>query len=102
MVPIEPLRALQDSVGLCLAYSAKCFFPDVFVSLFTSGEVSGRIDENLKRLRIYYQDEGFGKMKQFSVWFPRMIYFGIMGYIVYTILSFYSGYYDSVFEATDF
>ena len=41
-------------------------------------------------------------MKQFSVWFPRMIYFGIMGYIVYTILSFYSGYYDSVFEATEF
>jgi type IV pilus assembly protein PilC len=78
------------------------FFPDVFVSLFTSGEVSGQIDENLKRLRIYYQDEGFGKMKQFSVWFPRMIYFGIMGYIVYTILSFYSGYYDSVFDATEF
>lgn len=78
------------------------YFPDVFVSLFTSGETSGRIDENLKRLRVYYQDQGFGKLRQFSVWFPRMIYFGIVGYIAYTILSFYSGYYNSIFESTDF
>ena len=78
------------------------FFPDVFVSLYSSGETSGRIDENLERLRVHYQDEGFLKLRQFATWLPRLIYFGIVAYIAYTILSFYGNYYDSVLDSVDF
>ncbi len=77
------------------------WFPDVFVGLYTSGEVSGRIDQNLERLRVHYQEEGFAKLSLFAAWFPRMIYFGIVLYIAYTILSFYGGYYNSVLDASE-
>ena len=78
------------------------WFPDIFVGLYASGEVSGRIDENLGRLRVHYQEEGFAKLSLFAAWFPRIIYFGIVLYIGYTILSFYGGYYNSILDASEF
>ena len=78
------------------------WFPDAFVSLYATGETGGRLDENLKRMRLHYQEEGFQKLRQFSAWLPKLIYFGILIYFAYTILSFYSNYYNSILESTDF
>lgn len=77
-------------------------FPDLFVSLYAGGEASGRLDENLERLRKHYQDEGFGKLRLFANWLPRLIYFGVILLVAYKILSFYQAYFDSVMDATEF
>ena len=78
------------------------FFPDVFVSLYSSGEVSGRLDENLKRLQRHYQDEGFAKLRLFSSWLPKLIYFGIVAYLAVYILRFYGAYFDQINNLSDF
>jgi len=38
-------------------------FPDLFVSQYTAGEVSGKLDDTLRRLHGYYQDEGSRKIR---------------------------------------
>lgn len=71
-------------------------FPDMFVSLYQSGEVSGRLDENLERLRIHYQEEGFCKLRLFAVWLPRMIYFFVLAVAAYFIVQFWVRYYEGI------
>ena len=77
-------------------------FPDMFVSLYQSGEVSGRLDENLERLRVHYQEEGFRKLKLFAVWLPRMLYFFVLSVAAYLIIRFWVGYYEGVLNQTEF
>ena len=77
-------------------------FPDLFVSLYAGGESSGRLDENLERLRKHYQEEGFGKLRLFASWLPRLIYFGVILLVAHRILSFYQAYFNSVMDASDF
>lgn len=77
-------------------------FPDMFVSLYQSGEVSGRLDENLERLRIHYQEEGFRKLRLFAVWLPRMIYFFVLAVAAYFIIWFWVGYYEGILNQSEF
>lgn len=77
-------------------------FPDMFVSLYQSGEVSGRLDENLERLRVHYQEEGFRKLKLFAVWLPRMLYFFVLSVAAYLIIRFWGIYYEGILNQTEF
>lgn len=77
-------------------------FPDMFASLYQSGEVSGRLDENLERLRIHYQEEGYRKLRLFAVWLPRMIYFSVLAFAAYFILRFWGIYYEGILNQTEF
>jgi type II secretory pathway component PulF len=77
-------------------------FPDVFVNLYSSGESSGRTDEHLQRLHVYYLDSGTRKMRAVATWLPRLVYMGIVLYIAYFIISFYVGYFRTVGEVMNF
>jgi type IV pilus assembly protein PilC len=68
-------------------------FPDLFTSLYSTGEVSGRLDESLKRLHLMYQEEGSRKFRQAGVWAARLVQWAVMLLVAYKIVSFYSGLY---------
>jgi len=68
---------------------------------YTSGEASGRLDENLTRLRKVYEEEGNRKLRTFSQWLPRLIYFGILLVLAYYIISFWTGYFNGVLDSAD-
>lgn len=68
-------------------------FPDMFDNQYNSGEVSGKLDETLKRLHRYYQEEGSRKIHAVSQWFPRLIYLVVALFIAYKVVSFYSNLY---------
>ena len=68
-------------------------FPETFDNLYASGEISGKLDETLRRLYTYYQEEGTLKLQAFATWMPRLIYFVIVLCIAYFIISFYQHYY---------
>ena len=72
------------------------FFPDLFKMSYATGELSGKVDENLQRLIQVYAEEGSIKLQAFSAWFPRLIYLIIVLVAAYRILSFYSGYFGGL------
>jgi type II secretory pathway component PulF len=75
------------------------FFPDLFKMSYAAGETSGRLDENLRRLRGVYEEEGARKLQAFSLWLPRLVYFSIVIIMAYHILTFYAGYYGGMIES---
>jgi type II secretory pathway component PulF len=77
-------------------------FPDMFTNQYHSGEISGKLDETLRRLHQYYQEEGTRRIRAFSQWVPRLLYLLIALFIAYKIIGFYSGYWETVNDAYDF
>ena len=68
-------------------------FPELFASLYHTGEISGKLDETLLRLHTLYQDEGSRKLRAVATWSPKLLYLGVMLIVAWKIISFYSGIY---------
>ena len=71
-------------------------FPETFANLYATGEVSGQLDDSLKRLYQYYNEEGTRKLYAFAQWTPRLVYFAVVLIIAYKIVRFYTGYFNEV------
>jgi type II secretory pathway component PulF len=71
-------------------------FPDLFTNLYASGEVSGKLDETLKRLYAHYQEEGTHKLQMFAQWLPRLVYFLVAGMVAYKVIQFWSDYFKQI------
>lgn len=76
-------------------------FPELFANFYGSGEVSGKLDESLRRLHDYYRDEGTRKLEAIAQWTPRLIYGIVAGVIAYKILTFYIGYFHQISALTN-
>src|SRR4051812_9921373 len=74
-------------------------FPEMFRNLYNTGEMSGRTDETLLRLQQYYQEEGTRRLKLFSSWVPKLMYFAIVIMIAYRVVTFYANYYNQIGNA---
>ncbi|MBI3415469.1 MAG: type II secretion system F family protein [Verrucomicrobia bacterium] len=71
-------------------------FPELFANLYHTGEISGQLDETLRRLHNYYQEEGTRKLKLVAKWAPWLVYLIVMGIVAYQIISFWTGYYSNL------
>lgn len=71
-------------------------FPPMFTNLYATGEISGTLDDALKRLFEYYQDDAARKMKALAEWTPRVIYLIIVLVLALQIISFWTNYYQSI------
>ena len=77
-------------------------FPEVFVTQYASGEISGKLDETLHRLHEYYQEEGTRKLRALAQWVPRLIYLLVALGIAYKVVQFWSGYFQNIGAAGGF
>jgi type II secretory pathway component PulF len=75
-------------------------FPEMFANLYTSGEVSGKLDESLRNLARYYQEEGTRRLQLLATLVPKAIYLAVMLIIAWQIIQFYSNYFNQINEAT--
>jgi type IV pilus assembly protein PilC len=71
-------------------------FPVLFANLYASGEVSGKLDETLRRLYAHYQEEGSHKLQMFAQWMPRLIYGLVAALVAYNVIKFWTGYFDQI------
>jgi type II secretory pathway component PulF len=77
-------------------------FPVLFANLYASGEVSGKLDETLRRLYAHYQEEGSHKLQMFAQWMPRLIYLIVAVIIAYKVIAFYTGYFQQITNMSHF
>ena len=68
----------------------------IFSSQYASGEISGQLDDVLKRLHVYYQEEGSRKLHAVARWLPRAVYLVIMLAIAYNVIRFYTSYFGQL------
>lgn len=77
-------------------------FPDEFAQMYGTGEISGKLDESLVRARVYFQEEGSRKLKQFLFTSTAVLILGIMLLVAWQIIRFYLGYFQQVRDAAGF
>jgi len=68
-------------------------FPETFVNLYASGEISGKLDESLTHLQRFYSEEGTRKLQAFAQSTTWLVYFTVIVFIAYKIIQFYTGLY---------
>jgi type IV pilus assembly protein PilC len=74
-------------------------FPELFANQYATGEVSGQLDDTLRRLRAYYEEEGSRKLHAVAQWTPRAVYLFVVLMIGYQVLHFYIGYFNQIGQA---
>lgn len=77
-------------------------FPPLFANQYATGEVSGKLDDTLRGLHRYFQEEGSRKLHALARWTPRAVYLLIMLAIAYRIVAFWSDYFRQVGAAGGF
>jgi len=75
-------------------------FPDIFTSQYVAGEVSGKLDETLERLRDYYQDDGSRRVRTLSRWIPLGIYLIVLIIGGAFVIWYWVNYFGRIFEST--
>jgi type II secretory pathway component PulF len=78
---------------------ASTSFPQLFASQYNSGEISGKLDDSLRRLQGYYQEEGTRKLHAVIQWTPRLIYLLVVLMIAYYVINFWTGYFNQIQKA---
>jgi type II secretory pathway component PulF len=82
--------------------AASPVFPQLFANQYATGEISGRLDETLQRLHLYYQEEGSRKLRAVAQWTPRAIYLCIVLLIAIWIVHWWTDYFQQVSNAAGF
>src|SRR6266700_2686467 len=77
-------------------------FPDIFSHQYATGEVSGKLDETLRRLHKYFQEEGTRKLHALAQWTPRVVYLFVALMIAVRVVQFYTSYFKQVRDAGGF
>ena len=71
-------------------------YPEIFCSSYRTGEVSGHLDDALRRLYRYYLDEATAGLQRLSDWLPKLIYLAILLGIAYFVISFWAGHFKQI------
>ena len=77
-------------------------FPELFANLYSSGEVSGKLDDSLRQLHQIYQEDGTRKLHAVAQWTPRIIYLLVVLMIAYRVIQFWTGYFKQIQNAGGF
>ncbi len=65
-------------------------FPETFTSLYTTGEIAGKLHECLPRIQKYFHEESSRRLHDFCKWLPRGVYMIVAIAIGYNIIQGYS------------
>lgn len=77
-------------------------FPETFASLYQTGEVTGSLDDTLRRLHGLYQAEGSRQLQAFAEWTPKLVYFAVALLVAWQVIRFWSGYFDQINKTISF
>jgi type II secretory pathway component PulF len=72
------------------------YFPEMFANLYFTGEQSGKLDDTLHRLQIYYQEEGFRTLRFFTRIVNGIIYGSMVVIVGLYVIRFWTNYYGAL------
>jgi type IV pilus assembly protein PilC len=75
-------------------------FPELFRSLYATGEMSGQLDTTLRRLRNHYDEQATLKLRNIANWTPKLAFLCVALGVGYSIIKFYLGYFEQINQLT--
>ena len=73
-------------------------FPELFANMYNTGEVTGSLDDTLRRLHVLYREEGSRQLQAVADWTPKLIYFAVALLVAWQVIRFWSGYFNQINE----
>lgn len=70
--------------------------PRQFIEIWKVGEETGDLDKSALKLADHYAETGENRLAALARWVPRLIYFMIMIFMAYIIVTLWSGYLSSI------
>ncbi len=86
----------QMEAGALPSHTLTPVFPELFRSLYATGEASGQLDSTLQRLHRHYDEEATHKFQNLATWTPKLIFLIVAIGIGYQVINFYSGYFNQL------
>lgn len=77
-------------------FIAEPAFPSEFSRSYSTGEEAGTLDTDMGIWSRKFQEAAESAMKMASVMVPKVLYFFIMAYVAWKIISFFTGYYSEL------
>lgn len=76
-------------------------FPRTFARSYVTGEEAGTLDTDLGRWARLFQEESMTSVRKAAVMIPKVLYFIILGFVAWKIISFFNGYYSGLQDMMD-
>lgn len=73
-------------------------FPKTFARSYSTGEEAGTLDKDLANWSKFFQDEAETSAKTASVMVPKVLYFFILLFVAWNIISFFNSYYTDMLQ----
>lgn len=89
---------IQNGTELQKAFQLQRVFPSDLVSAITLGSQSGKLPEFLQRYSHQLKNENESTIQTIVKIFPIAVYWLVIGQIIYSIVTFYSGYLDQALK----
>jgi type II secretory pathway component PulF len=73
-------------------------FPETFASQYQTGEISGQLDDVLRRLHLHYAEEGTRLLRLAVMLAGAPVYGAVVLLIAWQVISFWTGYFGQINE----
>jgi type II secretory pathway component PulF len=94
-------KTLEQGGPLGAEFVACGAFPGAFARSYATAEEAGGLDRDLARWSALYHDDASRATKALSVALPKFFYALIVVFVVWRIISFWSGYYGMIEELSE-
>ena len=74
-------------------------FPEFFSNSYATGEVTGSLDESLRRLHRYYEESGVRLLMVLARWVPLLFYLVLVISLAIYVVQYWVGYYNQILDA---
>ena len=95
------LRVAKEGNPLGPRFVSEDAFPKPFARSYMTGEEAGTLDKDLARWSKIFQDNSETSARTMSVMVPKVLYFFIMMFVAWKIVSFFNGYYTGLEQLTE-
>ncbi len=92
----QMIETLKQGGALGPQFVSSGAFPSAFARSYATAEESGSLDKDLDRWSKVYQEDAARGVKTLSNVISKGVYFLVLLFVAWTILSIYSGYYDVI------
>ncbi|HEY0866574.1 MAG TPA: type II secretion system F family protein [Fimbriimonas sp.] len=92
-------QGLKEGGGVAASFRHTGAFTDIVMDMVSTGETTGNLDQMLGKVSEYYEDEAETRSKQFGQVIGVVVYLMVAGYILYIVLTFYTGYFGGMMKA---
>jgi type II secretory pathway component PulF len=82
------------------ALQASAEFPELFSNMYHTGEVTGTLDDTLRRLHVLHREEGSRQLQSVADWMPKIVYGLVALVVAWQVVRFWTGYFRQIGELT--